>query len=334
MQGTYNGLFSDTNDFQQASAGFLTLKVGKTGASSGKLMLNGGSHSVKGNLSAFGLGSFLVARKGTNPVQLELSLDLTNGTDQLTGTVSEVTSNSTTIWTAQLLTDRAYFDGKINIATQAGKYTIVLPTDTNSAAGPVGDGFGAVSVTTKGAVSLTGTLPDGTKITQKTSLSKNGDWPLYVPLYKGKGSLISWVNFTNQPDSDLLGLFNWFKQTQTAKYYAGGFTNEALLVGSRFVPSATNNILGLPNALVSFLGGNLSADFTNAIGIDAKNKVTNLGSNKLSLVEQIQRHLQGFRDAACWWQGALLQRRHSPEADQRLWLPPQHQPQQQGRDHA
>jgi len=283
VQGTYNGLFSDTNDFQQASAGFLTLKVGKTGASSGKLMLNGGSHSVKGNLSAFGLGSFLVARKGTNPVQLELSLDLTNGTDQLTGTVSEVTSNSTTIWTAQLLTDRAYFDGKINIATQAGKYTIVLPTDTNSAAGPVGDGFGAVSVTTKGAVSLTGTLPDGTKITQKTSLSKNGDWPLYVPLYKGKGSLISWVNFTNQPDSDLLGLFNWFKQTQTAKYYAGGFTNEALLVGSRFVPSATNNILGLPNALVSFLGGNLSADFTNAIGIDAKNKVTNLGSNKLSL---------------------------------------------------
>ena len=283
VQGSYNGLFYDTNDFQQASAGFLTLKVGKTGASSGKLLLNGGSHSVKGSLNAFGLGNFLVARKGTNSLQLALSLDLTNGTDQLTGTVSEVTSNATTIWTAQLLTDRAYFDGKINIATQAGKYTISLPTDTNSAAGPEGDGFGAVSVTTKGAVSLTGTLPDGTKFTQKTSLSKNGDWPLYVPLYKGKGSLISWVNFTNQPDSDLLGLFNWFKQTQTAKYYAAGFTNEALLIGSRFVPSATNNILGLSNALVSFLGGNLSADFTNAIAIDAKNKVTNLGSNKLSL---------------------------------------------------
>lgn len=283
VRGTYNGLFSDTNDFQQASAGFLTLKVGATGASSGKLLLNGGSHSVKGNLSAFGLGRFLVARKGTNPVQLELSLDLTNGTDQLTGTVSEVTSNATTIWTAQLLADRAYFDGRINIATQAGKYTIVLPADTNSAAGPESDGFGTVSVTTKGAVSLTGSLPDGTKFTQKTALSKHGDWPLYVPLYKGRGSIISWVNFTSGPGSDLLGLFNWFKQTQTAKYYAGGFTNEALLAGSRFIPGATNNILGISNALVSFLGGNLSADFTNAIAIDAKNKVTNLGSNKLSL---------------------------------------------------
>ncbi len=283
VQGAYNGLFSDTNDFQQASAGFLTLKVSKTGASSGKLLLNGGSHSVKGTLNAFGLGNFLVARKGTNALQLGLSLDLTNGTDQLTGTVSEVTSNATTIWTAQLLADRAFFDGKINVATQAGKYTIVLPADTNSAAGPEGDGFGAVSVTTKGAVSLAGMLPDGTKFAQKTSLSKNGDWPLYVPLYKGKGSLISWVNFTNQPESDLFGLFNWFKRAQAAKYYAAGFTNEALLVGSRFIPGTTNNILGLSNALVSFLGGNLSADFTNAIAIDGKNKVTNLGSNKLSL---------------------------------------------------
>lgn len=283
VQGTYNGLFSDTNDFQQASAGFVTIKVGKTGTSSGKVLLNGGSHSVKGSLNAFGLGSFLVARKGTNALQLNLSLDLTNGTDQLIGTVSEVTSNSSTIWTAQLLTDRAYFDGKLNVATQAGKYTIVLPADTNSAAGPEGDSFGAVTLSTKGAVSLSGTLADGTKVTQKTSISKNGDWPLYVPLYKGKGALISWVNFTNQPDSDVIGAFNWFKQTQTAKYYGGGFTNEALLVGSTFVASKTNNVLSWSNALVAFLGGNLSADFTNAIGIDAKNKVTNLGTNKLSL---------------------------------------------------
>ena len=62
VQGIYNGLFYDTNDFQQASAGFLTLKVGSSGASSGKLLLNGGTHSVKGTLDAYGLGNFVVVR--------------------------------------------------------------------------------------------------------------------------------------------------------------------------------------------------------------------------------------------------------------------------------
>ena len=282
VQGSYNGLFYDTNDFQQASAGFLTLKVGSSGASSGKLLLNGGSYSVKGVLNAFGLGSFLVVRKGTNPVQLDLSLDLTNGTDQLTGVVTEQATTGA-VWTAQMVADRAIYDGKINIAPQAGKYTVLFPADTNSATVPESDGFGAVTVTTKGAVSLSGTLADGTKVTQKTALSKHSQWPLYLPLYKGRGSLISWVNFTNEPTTDVSGLFTWFKQTNVAKYYPGAFTNEATIAGSRFVPPTTNAILNLSNALVTFTGGNLTADFTNDIAIDAKSKVINLGSNKLSL---------------------------------------------------
>lgn len=284
VQGNYNGLFynNDTNYFEQASSGFLTLKVGSSGASSGKLLLNGGSHSVKGTLNAFGFGNFLVARKGTNPVQLDLSLDITNDTDQLTGTVTEQASTGT-VWTAQLVADRAFYDGKINIAPQAGKYTVLFPADTNAATAPESDSFGAVTVTTKGAVSLSGTLADGTKVTQKTVLSKHSQWPLYLPLYKGKGSLISWVNFTNEPTTDVSGLFTWFKQTNVAKYYPGAFTNESIIAGSRFLPPTTNAILNLSNALVTFTGGNLAADFTNTIAIDAKSKVINQSSNKLSL---------------------------------------------------
>ena len=29
----------------------------------------------------------------------------------------------------------------------------------------------------------------------KTTLSKLGQWPFYVPLHKGKGALVSWVTF-------------------------------------------------------------------------------------------------------------------------------------------
>ena len=187
------------------------------------------------------------------------------------------------MWTAQLVADRAFYDGKINIAPQAGKYTVLFPADTNSATAPESDSFGAVTVTTKGAVSLSGTLADGTKVTQKTVLSKHSQWPLYLPLYKGKGSLISWVNFTNEPTTDVSGLFTWFKQTNVAKYYSGAFTNESIIAGSRFVPPTTNAILNLSNALVTFTGGNLAADFTNTIAIDTKSKVINQSSNKLSL---------------------------------------------------
>jgi cyclophilin family peptidyl-prolyl cis-trans isomerase len=283
VKGTYNGLFYDSNDVQQISSGYLTLKIGDAGSYSGKLLLSSKSYSLKGTLGAYGFGSNTVLRPATNPLVLMLTLDLTNGTEQLTGTVSEAMSG-TNVWTAQLVADRAVFNAKTNLAPQAGKYTMVVPIDTNSPSGPTGDGFGTVTVSTAGAVSFSGTLADGTKVTQKTGLSKDGHWPLFAALYKGKGSLLSWVTFTNETDSDFNGLFNWFKQTQTAKYYPGGFTNEAVLVGSHFLPpTPTNLVLHITNGVVAFTNGNLIAGFTNLVVLDAKGKVMNEGTNKLSL---------------------------------------------------
>lgn len=284
VKGAYNGLFHDTNGAEQASSGYFTFSVGDAGAYSGKLLLNGKSHSLKGILAPDGTGSSVVLRKGTNMLRAVLALDLTNGTDQITGTVTEETT-SNVVWTADLLADRAVFNTKSNTTPLAGKYTVIIPPDTNHSAGPGGDGFGAVTIKPAGALALSGTLADGTAFAQKTTLSKNGHWPLYVPLYKGKGSVVSWVNFdTNQPATDLAGTFHWFKQAQAAKLYKLGFTNESTLVGSRFTtPFPTNQIFSYTNAFLGFTNGNLVADFTNAIRFEAKGKVVNEGSNKLSL---------------------------------------------------
>ena len=78
------------------------------------------------------------------------------------------------------------------------------------------------------------------------------------------------MNFTNETSTDVNGLFNWFKQSQVTKYYPGGFTNEATLIGSRFVPPTTNSILGVSNALVAFIDGSLTADFTNGVAASAE----------------------------------------------------------------
>jgi hypothetical protein len=92
------------------------------------------------------------------------------------------------------------------------------------------------------------------------------------------------VTFTNETDSDFNGLFNWFKQTQTAKYYPAGFTNEAVLVGSHFLPpTPTNLVLHITNGVVAFTNGNVMPGFTNLVVLDAKGKVTNEGKNRMTL---------------------------------------------------
>ena len=284
VKGTYTGLFYDNNQAEEQSSGFITLNVGNLGSYSGKLITVGKTHRLTGLFdSSTGDSTNFVSRPAANPLALALTLDLTNGSDQVTGTVSEVTAG-TNVWTAQLLADRAVFNAKTNPAPQAGKYTMIVPIDTNSASGPLGDGFGTVTVSPAGAVSFSGTLADGTKVTQKTGLSKDGHWPLFAPLYKGKGSLLSWVTFTNETGSDFNGLFNWFKQAQTAKFYPGGFTNEATLIGSRFLPpTPTNLVLNLTNAVVAFTNGNVNPGFTNLVVLDTKGKVMNEGTNKMSL---------------------------------------------------
>jgi hypothetical protein len=92
---------------------------------------------------------------------------------------------------------------------------------------------------------------------------------------------------TNQPTTDLMGLLNWFKQSQPlAKYYPGGFTNEVFLVGSSYRPPTTNRVVNFTNAIVDFTGGNPQLDFANDVMLSADNTVLNNSTNKLTLTIQ------------------------------------------------
>ena len=94
------------------------------------------------------------------------------------------------------------------------------------------------------------------------------------------------MNFIDRPTDDLTGLISWIKTAQIkSKYYPRGFTNETIAVGSSFVrPTDPNaSLLELTDTMVAFSAGNLSAPFNNDISWDAKNKITNLSDNKLSL---------------------------------------------------
>jgi cyclophilin family peptidyl-prolyl cis-trans isomerase len=276
VTGTYQGLFHDTNGVAFQSAGFFNATVKTNGVFSAKLSQGTNSYPFTGQFSLAGVfATNSIPRRGLSPLSAQLFLDFGGG-DDLTGWLSDG------IWTAELLANRAVYS-PTNPAPQSGrKYTLVIPGSEDSSQEPGGYGFGTVGVDTSGTVSFSGSLGDGAKVTQSAIVSRQGYWPLYVPLYSGNGSIWGWLTFTNDPESDLSGSVNWIKLAQaSAKLYPAGFTNWFDAVGS--VYSFTNGVrvLSLTNGVATFEGGNLSQSITNQFWLGTNNLVT--GSNTLSL---------------------------------------------------
>ena len=124
LLGTYEGLVMDPVSPVQASSGFISLAIGKTGTFTAKLMMGGVRSSFKGAFDTSGNFTNTVARKGLSSLQIILQLlDVTNETDQIVGTVSDG------VFTVDLQADLAVFS-KVNPSPFAGNYTFVLePAD-------------------------------------------------------------------------------------------------------------------------------------------------------------------------------------------------------------
>jgi hypothetical protein len=127
-----------------------------------------------------------------------------------------------------------------------------------------------------GKLKFAGTLADGTKVSQSTSLSKGGYWPLHIPLYSGNGCLLSWLAFARRTTNDFSGNLSWIKQAGSqSRYYLGGFACEGDAFGSTYL--RTDPVLNLPTGSLTFSGGGLASDITNSIAIGPGNKVVTPG---------------------------------------------------------
>jgi hypothetical protein len=161
---------------------------------------------------------------------------------------------------------------------------MAIPGVARGADLPNGDGFGSAVVDTAGRLRLTGELADGTKLTQSVPVSASGQWPLYISLYGGKGSVLSWITFANHITNQLTGLLNWTKPAlSTTKYYPAGFVHESDVHGSSYRPpvGTTDRVLSWSDGRVVLTGGNLGDGFANRIILKANNKIVNTSSNKL-----------------------------------------------------
>jgi len=273
--GTYQGLLYDTNDVSPQSSGFFSATVKSSGAFSAKLQVGAGKYSFTGLFLGRGFASNSIPRKNATPLSVQLQMDLSGG-NRILGLISSDT------WTAELLADRAAFNSLTNEAPQMGKYTFVILGSADASVQPGGDSFGTAMVDGSGNVTFTGTLGDGTKVSQKTILSAQGEAPFYASLYSGNGLIFGWLTFTNELTSDIDGVVTWIKPAQPgSKLYPGGFTNQAEAVGSIYLFTKNVPVLNFGAGQVSLVNGN-SSDFTNQI-VFGTNKVVNLSSNKLTL---------------------------------------------------
>jgi hypothetical protein len=278
VRGNYNGLFFDSNGVTQDTSGSFTLSLNAKGRFSGNLRMGGTRLPLSGQFDANGTAQKTIARRNHNPVMVTLQLDPADP-DHITGTVSDG------IFNADLEGDRAAFNSRQNPAPQVGQYTMVLPGSSDSTTAPGGDSFATIKVDKAGKLRMSGSLADGTKISQSVSISKNGDWPLYIPLYSGRGSLLSWVKFESSDADDLHGDVIWIKPAlPRAKFYPDGFTVSTTASGSQYTrPAAGNNVLTFTDGQVVLTGDSLDQDITNQIQVGARNRVTNVSDNKLSL---------------------------------------------------
>jgi len=271
--GTYHGLFFDKYGVNGATSGYLTVKTTAKGAYSGKLLLGGASYSLKGSLDDSGWAASVINRKGNTPLNVYLQVDLSGG-DSLRGGVSDGD------WWSDLQGDRQVFS-KSNPTPTAGSYTLLI---RGGGSGPLGDGVGTLRVDASGALKFTGTLADGTKVTQKSILTKEGYWPLYANLYKGGGALLGWLKFENEINSDIGGTVVWSKRADPlAPRYPAGFVSSSEVTGSRYVaPTPGQKILNLEAGQLAFSGGTLPANLALPLTLNANGAVSGDASLKLS----------------------------------------------------
>lgn len=271
IAGTYYGLFQDQSvGVVPDSSGAFTVTTTAKGKLSGRIRMGAASWPFTGALDINGVANVTMNRGNLNPLSMQLNIDLSQDAESLAGLITDGN------WTATMTGNRAVFTAGSTASGQMGRYTLIVPPSDGT---PPGTGYGAANVARNGRLTYVGSLTDGTKVSQSTFVSQGGFWPLYVPLYAGKGYLFSWVNFTPTSANDLSGELYWYKSL------ANGFSTVSSLSGSYYTPPGQGNaLLNFTDGVIALSGGNLSGTLEGEIWLHPDGHVTNRSRVRLNLV--------------------------------------------------
>ncbi|SKA98172.1 Immunoglobulin I-set domain-containing protein [Prosthecobacter debontii] len=273
--GTYRGLVDRNGIYNGGYGGSFTLTIGKTGSFSGTVTRGKTRSSFKGMLDTYAGEIFSTGTISLRDPAFDAPLNLTFGLsdDQLDGSLGlEEDEHFASISAAKQWTGLPE-----NFEDAPGLFNVPLLTSQISDDYPLGSGFISTTLTTKGRVSYSGRLADGTSITGSAIPCGEGFLPIHHMLYKNLGSLQGTLTFDStlpSVDADM----DWFKSPQLgSRSYSSGFLVHDLTgTGSRYTPPISPAlVLSLPlvsfNAALTFSDGGLFTGFTQYFSLRSKN---------------------------------------------------------------
>ncbi len=277
--GTYNGLFYETNGIggslikEQSAGAVFNLAVQFNGTYSGLMYLAGKKYGLHGNFDSLGNSSINIARGPLANVSLNMQLDWTGTSKQITGNVLCAGEG----WSAPFQADLAVYSATHPHA--AVRYTMAIPPAADAPANsPGGYGYGLISINSVGKVTLSGALADSSAITETVPVSKDGHWPLYVDLYNHHGLLEGWVDFANGAPT---GQVTWIKPSLPTGVnlttYLNGFVNNVEVFGSSYSP-VLPAITAAGNTLEITDGSGLNLPLTFDAQVTANNQLQKLSN--------------------------------------------------------
>ena len=279
VKGVFRGVLQG-NLPGHGTSGFFTIQLTARKGFTAHFVLGGRNFATSGKFDSIGKFSKTIARKGSTPLIISLELDSVGGVPMIKGTILAGEQR------VNVLAGIANaFNAKKNPAPQAGKYTALLQFDPAASETPQANGFGTVVISKTGAIRFAGMLADGTALSQGTALSRSGEWPLYVLLYKKQGALLGDLNFRDQPGSDFDGRLRWARPVRPAdKFLTAGFFTTLPAIGSKYV--AMPALLDLPAGATATLNDmDLNPALTKSLALSSLNKfgVLDPGVDKFSL---------------------------------------------------
>lgn len=284
VAGTYNGLFyNETNGVTPETAGYFSLQLNDRGSYSASLLLGGKRYPARGTFDYEGLSTNVITRPAPLvPLRIEWKLNL--GGNAVKGILF---FGSDTNLPSVMIGDRATHHVLYNRAPHGGLYTFAIPGGPLFDPGqPEGYSHGSLQIGSNGKAILTGTMSENFKFSQETTISKDGNIPLYFPAYGGRGILQGWFNLGPVgPTNQFSGSSVWIKpESAGGSLYTNGFVMETNIIGSAYeIPGITNRMLNVDGqALFALFGGNVIPALSYVVDLPLGGNVTYTGVDKLT----------------------------------------------------
>ena len=296
LGGRYEGLLlpADHTVPSHGANGTVSMKGTTDGAFTGKVALEGISYSIKGIFNRDGAARFgasltnslTITRKGKTPLFLTLQLRTGGLGDRLTGIVRENSSDLSQVAAYRVIYSRTnpVPTTIVDPATDKGRYTALIvsaPAPNNGLPAnryPQGEGYATATVTTAGAVTISGRLADGTAFKSKGNLTDGARYGFHILTDSKRGSCTGMITFQALSGSDFDATnVNWFRPANNRSvYYPFGWPTgiRTQILGSRYVYTPGVAVLAVGNTASAELSqGNLSASIDQSFSLSSSNKL-------------------------------------------------------------